>query len=87
MTNEDRQMPLASLNIPQRRRQDSSIASARPAAPMQSRDARSGAHACWHGGSASCHNTESRRRSDMFAGEPSRRRSSRILRIRDVAAA
>src|SRR6266550_2870497 len=42
------------VNIPQRHRQDNSIASARPAERTQSRDARSGARACLHGGSVSC---------------------------------
>src|SRR5947199_10077309 len=41
-------------NIPQRHRQDNSIASARRAALTQSQDARSDARACWRGGSVNC---------------------------------
>jgi hypothetical protein len=74
------------FNIPQKRRQDNSTASAHPAALTQSRDARSDAHAWSRDDSARCRNRGSRRMSDKFADEPSRRRSSRILRIRGVAA-
>jgi hypothetical protein len=47
----------ALINIPQRHRRGSSIAIARPVAPTQLPDARSGAHACWRGGSVNCRNT------------------------------
>jgi hypothetical protein len=47
----------ALINIPQRRRQENSIASARPVALTQSQGARSGARACWRGGSVNCRNT------------------------------
>ena len=74
------------FNILRRRRQDNSIASAHPAALTQSRDARSDARAWWRDDSAKCRNRGWRRMSDKSADEPSRRRSSRILRIRGVAA-
>jgi hypothetical protein len=53
----DRERQGFEFNILQTRRQGNSIASARPVALRQSRDARSGARACWHAGSVNCRNT------------------------------
>jgi hypothetical protein len=47
----------ALINIPQRRRPGSNRASAHRPEPTQSQGARSGARACWRGGSVNCRNT------------------------------
>ena len=47
----------ALINIPQRHRPGSNRASAHRPEPTQLPDARSGARACWRGGSVNCRNT------------------------------